>query len=377
MNILWQSNSPHTPTGYGNQTALFTPQIAEDHVLSIFAYYGIEGAPIRWRGIDILPRGVDGWGNDIVAAHCIARHIDLLITLTDVWVLDPAIYAELPWLAWTPIDHEPVPPGVVNALKVARYPVAMSVHGQDLMRAAGIRADYIPHGVDTRIFRPVDRLAARNQMGWDERLFVAMMNAANKGDPSRKGFREVLQAWRDFVKVHPNSLLYLHTEQTGLNGVPLDELVTLLDLKKHVQFADAYAYATGTISGADLNLAYNAADVLLNPSMGEGFGIPILEAQAAGCPVIVTDFSAMSELCAAGWTVGGVPYMTYQHAMQMIPSVSEIVDALRAAYERRGDARLRARATDFAQDYDAGRIYRHHWRPLLARIEDEFSARSG
>ena len=61
-------------------------------------------------------------------------------------------------------------------------------------------------------------------MGWDAGRFVAMMNAANKGDPSRKSLREALLAWRDFTAENPDSLLYLHTDQTGINGVPLDDL---------------------------------------------------------------------------------------------------------------------------------------------------------
>jgi glycosyltransferase involved in cell wall biosynthesis len=45
---------------------------------------------------------------------------------------------------------------------------------------------------------------------------------------------------------------------------------------------------------------YSAMDVLLNPAMGEGFGITVLEAQACGTPAIVTDFSAMTEVCGGG-----------------------------------------------------------------------------
>src|SRR5205823_2035716 len=43
-------------------------------------------------------------------------------------------------------------------------------------------------------------------------------------------------------------------------------------------------------------LLYSAADVLLYPSLYEGFGLPILEAMACGCPVITSNISSMPEV---------------------------------------------------------------------------------
>ncbi len=54
--------------------------------------------------------------------------------------------------------------------------------------------------------------------------------------------------------------------------------------------------ALGHVSGAELSMLYQAASVLLFPSLEEGFGLPILESMAAGLPVVAARTSSLPEV---------------------------------------------------------------------------------
>jgi glycosyltransferase involved in cell wall biosynthesis len=51
----------------------------------------------------------------------------------------------------------------------------------------------------------------------------------------------------------------------------------------------------GFINEEDLPSWYSAAEVFVYPSVYEGFGMPIIEAMACGCPVVVSDTSSLPE----------------------------------------------------------------------------------
>jgi mannosyltransferase len=63
--------------------------------------------------------------------------------------------------------------------------------------------------------------------------------------------------------------------------------------------ANQYIQLDG-ITNAQLNQLYNHAAFLVYPSLYEGFGIPIIEAQKAGCPVICSNKSSISEIAGKG-----------------------------------------------------------------------------
>lgn len=74
------------------------------------------------------------------------------------------------------------------------------------------------------------------------------------------------------------------------------------------------------ISQARLQSAYAIADVFLFPSLGEGFGIPVIEAAAHGVPCVVTNGSALSELSDfyAGASFKPDDYLQFLHTIHHI-----------------------------------------------------------
>lgn len=94
----------------------------------------------------------------------------------------------------------------------------------------------------------------------------------------------------------------------------------------------------GYISEEDLVLMYNLADCYLYPSFYEGFGLPILEAQACGCPVITSTVSSCPEVAGKG-AVYVDPHSVDDIAAAMISIVKD--KKLKAAVIKNGTANCR------------------------------------
>ena len=65
---------------------------------------------------------------------------------------------------------------------------------------------------------------------------------------------------------------------------------------KDLKFDEDRVKIIGYVSEKELIALYNLADIYLFPSLYEGFGLPILEAQACGCPVITSNISSCPEV---------------------------------------------------------------------------------
>lgn len=373
MRILWSSNAPWARTGYGNQTALMVPRIrALGHDVAIFGWYGAEGGLLRWGDIPVYPKAFHGYGADVLPAHYAHFQSDIAITLIDAWVMDPDAWARsgVRWAPWFPVDMTPIPPPVLDKVAKAFAPLTYSRFAEAACRRVGLDVRYVPHGYDPGIMRPGDRNEARQKLGLPSDRYIVSMVAANKGTPSRKALPESLAAFAELYRRHPEAYLYLHTHAgQEMGGINLRELIAYLGISDAVRFVDQYSLVLG-LPDEYMAAVYNASDVLMAASMGEGFGIPILEAQACGCPVITGDWTSMSELTWRGVCIPAEeshPFWTPLGAYQYIPRIGALAAALEQVF-RTGSPR---EVPPEAAEYQADNVAEKYWRPVL----DEIAAR--
>ena len=381
--VFWYSNSARAKTGYGEQTRQVVSRLIQDgNEVAVLENYGMEtGAPMKIDGVLSYPRGYDLYSNDIfpsASEDFFAKHKDkanLIFTLYDVWVLKNPAYEKMQFNSWTPIDHATIPPAVFEWLNKPNVkPIAMSKHGYELMAKADIESTYIPHAIEKDYqYTPVvtmpngDQKKMREVLNVPDDAFLVLMNAANKGvSPVRKSFGEAIVAFAEFAKKNKDAVMYIHTDIQGTHGIPLMPLFKELGIQGKVFFPSYYTYFNGLSRHLMAGL-YSAADVLLMPSMGEGFGIPTIEAQACGTRVIVSDFSAQPELVGDGFLVEGQKWWNpAQNSFLFTPFVHSIVDCLQQAYDTKMDKS--DKAIEFAKQYDADLVYEEKWRPLITEL---------
>lgn len=390
MRIAWYSNAPWVPGGYGVQTDLITRRLhADNHAVAICANFGLGGDVMDYHGVKVFPSGYERSSEDfspIQMAWWISRKPEgsgVGIMLYDVWPLKSSAWSEIPIAAWTPIDHERVTPGVADFFSrqgKPRWPIAMSKFGHQKMIEAGMPEDmvmYSPHAFDKEKYRPVSS-SFREKLGIPKDAHLTSVVAANKGlAPIRKCFPEMLSAWSKFAEEREDAYLYVHTEIFGLvEGINIPRYLQMIGAPDdRVIFVDQFLYRQG-LPQQYLAEAYSETDVLLATSRGEGFGVPVIEAQACGAPVIVTDFTAQTELVGPGWLVSATKeWDEFQQGWWGVPNVDEIVASLESSYELKSSTKknekVRSDAIKFASEYEADLVYKKYWHPIVKRLEQE------
>jgi glycosyltransferase involved in cell wall biosynthesis len=392
VKFLIYGNSPKAGTGYGVQVAHLATQLKRDgHDVAIACTYGHQVGIGSWAtpygSVLLYPSGLLENSLDVIEAH--ALHFfgnnpkgGWIIPITDMWVFNVSRQlldlSGFQVLAWTPVDHWPAPPGVLQFFhQSGAVPLAMSQFGRDQLTEAGLDPLYAPLAIDTSVYKPTrsvvvdgEQVDSRTLFEIPQTAFAVLMVAMNKDPQDRKGFNEAFRAFGAFWRSHQDAVLVVHTNWRGVQGSGIN----LKNLAKHATvpphaliFTSDYAQQIG-LPPEMMAALYTACDVLLCPSKGEGFGVPMIEAQACGTPVIASDFTAQTELVGPGWLVNGqLQYDATQDASYLVASTQDVHDKLCQAYASDLPT-ISERCIEFAQQYDVERVWAEHWRPALASL---------
>ena len=139
------------------------------------------------------------------------------------------------------------------------------------------------------------------------------------GQPLRKGFLYLLQAWKRLQL--PNARLLLRTD------APLHRFPALQDLLRQLPNVEIVDYC------ANMGDFYRRCDAFVLPTIDDGFGMVLLEAMAHGLPAIATNHCGSAELFAAGrdlLIVQAQDVDALSAAMQQLYASAELQEKLRS-----------------------------------------------
>ncbi|HXF50058.1 MAG TPA: glycosyltransferase family 4 protein [Dehalococcoidia bacterium] len=197
-----------------------------------------------------------------------------------------SLYEKARRIVWSPwIMQE------VVARRLPRIIVVSKTSARSVIEAFRLdpgRVRVVYNGIDTDTFRPLDGVRAKP----GHILYVGNTEDRNKGARYLFEALGMLKDERDF------RLTLVDNFRWNLKLAP--EMVRRLGLSSRVDFA-------GRVSTERLVELYNEAELVVSPSLYEGFGLPAAEAMACGKPIVATTGGAFPEIIEHGVTGWMVP----------------------------------------------------------------------
>jgi glycosyltransferase involved in cell wall biosynthesis len=149
----------------------------------------------------------------------------------------------------------------------------------------GSEQEWIPHGINLQTFQPRDRVAGRISLGVPKNKRLIGICMTNQ---ERKDWGLAMTVFSVLAKSDPRYHFWCHTDLMT-RAWSLHALIKDLSLAGRVTVSQH-------MTDEELSYAYSACDLTVLPSLGEGFGYPVVESLACGVPVIHGDYGGGAEL---------------------------------------------------------------------------------
>jgi D-inositol-3-phosphate glycosyltransferase len=302
--------------------------------------------------------GGDIWGIGTMNKLIPQVKPDAIFAIQDPWIA--AQYAtqesraQVPIAAYMPIDARNQNREICDTLNNLDLAIFYTQFGERECRLSGYRGHsaIIPHGVDTKLYKPQNRVACRKTLGvYSETTPVELaedtfiVGCVNRNQP-RKRLDLLIQYFAEWInRVRgdarqriTNAYLYIHCSQRDAVAWDLAQLASYYGVGDRVILpATELVTPQMGLPEREMPIVYGSMDVHVSTSAGEGWGLSAIESAACGIPNIVPQFAALGEWMAGAAYMVPVADERCTHSMintiGAVPEKEKFIDALDLMYK--------------------------------------------
>jgi D-inositol-3-phosphate glycosyltransferase len=368
IKVLAYCDAPTCATGFGTVSrnilsGLYMTGKYDIDVLGINYWGDPHNFPFR-----IWPTGTnsekDPYGRKKVCNMIPRMEYDLLFFLQDSFIMDflPELHNYLRMnagkkfksICYFPVDGKPKKNWMKN-VDACDYAVAYSEFGKAMayeVYKEMKELHVIPHGANTKDYHVLDKEEVANFRtqyfgALADKFIITNLNR----NQQRKDIPRTIQAFAEFRKEVPDSVLYLHMAKVD-QGWNLPEVLNAygLSISEDVIFPENFGPNQG-YPREIVNMIYNISDVVVSTTLGEGWGLSWTEAMATKTPVVMPANTALVESITEdrGWLAksGSDPslFTVLPHDNEVIRplvDVNDMVKQLLEIYNNPEEAKRRA-----------------------------------
>jgi len=396
MKILTISDSPLAPSGVGTQTNYMIQSLLKT---GKYTFISIGGAikhqdykPIKTEewGDDWLIIPVDGYGTPEQMRSLIRQEKpDALWFMTDprffgwLWEIEDEIRPLCPMIYYHVWDNLPYPHFNEPLYSSNDVIATISKVTDDVVRNVSqeVECIHIPHAVPEDLFikMPEEVVAnlRKDNLKEDKDKFICFWNNRNA---RRKQSGTLIYWWKTFLDRvgHDKAKLIMHTDVRDPYGQNLQAIIESLGLTN-----GEVVFSQEKLQTRDMASFYCMADVTVNISDAEGFGLSTLESLSCGTPIIVNMTGGLQEQVTDGeewFGVGIEPCSKAIIGSQEIPYIYEdriseedFVNALEKMYnmspEERSELGLKGR--EHVLNNYSFKLYAERWDELFQNVKEK------
>ena len=298
--ILVLSDHAMSTSGVGCQTRHLINGLLEKSGNWTFRQFGAAMKHADYSTVvvneDFIIKPIDGFGDrDLIRVTLATEKPDILFIFTDprffIWLfeMEDEVHQVCPIVWWHVWDNYPYP-----AFNSSLYEATDMINCHSHMTYTMLKdrfsekTNFIPHSIPENIFYKISEHEKKVQksaiLGPDRKdHFTAFWVNRNA---KRKRPNDVILSWKIFLDLleeqtgKRDATLVMHTDPYDQEGPNLIMTAESLDVHNNVFFS------TERLEFDKMNILYNIADVTINISYAEGFGLSTLESMQTGTPII-------------------------------------------------------------------------------------------